>query len=61
MNMYTEPEHRRQGLARRLMEAMIDWTRREGYAALFLHASEAGRPLYKELGFEPTNEMHLRL
>ena len=61
VNMYTEPEHRRRGLAGRLMEAMIAWCRREGYASLFLHASAEGRPLCEELGFEPTNEMHLRL
>ena len=30
-------------------------------ASLFLHASAEGRPLYEELGFEPTNEMRLRL
>ena len=61
VNMYTEPEHRRKGLARRLMDAMIAWTRKEGYGTLFLHASEAGRPLYLDLGFTPTNEMRLRL
>jgi len=33
----------------------------EGYAVVFLHASDAGRPLYEELGFRATNEMRLRL
>ncbi len=61
VNMYTETEHRRRGLARRLMDAMIAWCRREGFASLFLHASDEGRPLYEALGFEPTNEMRLRL
>ena len=61
VNMYTEPEHRRKGLARKLMDAMIAWTRREGYGTLFLHASDSGRPLYEHLGFEPTNEMRLKL
>jgi len=59
--MYTEPEHRRRGLARRLMEAMIGWCREEGYASLFLHASDEGRALYAALGFSPTNEMRRRL
>ena len=27
VNMFTEPEHRRRGLARRLMEAMLAWAR----------------------------------
>jgi GNAT superfamily N-acetyltransferase len=61
VNMYTEPEYRRRGLARRLMDAMIAWTKNEGYDALFLHASDAGRPLYAGLGFVPTNEMRLQL
>jgi GNAT superfamily N-acetyltransferase len=61
VNMYTEPEHRRQGLARRLLQAMIDSCRREGHAVVFLHASDEGRPLYEELGFRATNEMRLRL
>lgn len=61
VNMYTEPEHRQRGLARRLMDAMIAWTRHERYDALFLHASDAGRPLYEGLGFVPTNEMRLQL
>jgi GNAT superfamily N-acetyltransferase len=61
VNMYTEPEHRRRGLARRLVLVMIEWARREGYPSLFLHASTEGRPLYEHLGFQPTGEMRLRL
>jgi GNAT superfamily N-acetyltransferase len=61
VNMFTEPEHRRRGLARLLMQAMIDWTRAQGYATLTLHASDAGRALYESMGFVPTNEMRLRL
>ena len=61
VNMYTEPEHRRRGLARRLLVAMIEGCRRDGYRSLYLHASDEGRPLYAAMGFEPTNEMHLRL
>jgi GNAT superfamily N-acetyltransferase len=61
VNMYTEPEYRRRGLARRLMQAMIDWARSDGFVVLYLHASDVGRPLYESLGFEPTNEMRLAL
>lgn len=59
VNMYTEPADRRKGYAARLMTAIIDWTRQAGYPHLFLHASEAGRPLYRKLGFEDNNEMKL--
>ncbi len=58
-NVYTEPEYRRRGLARRLLETMLAWCRAEGYTAVDLHASDAGRPLYAALGFVPTNEMRL--
>jgi GNAT superfamily N-acetyltransferase len=61
VNMYTEPGYRRQGLARRLMDAMIGWCRSQRMAAVYLHASDEGRPLYESLGFRPTNEMRLHL
>lgn len=61
LNMYTEPEARRHGIAKRLVQAMIDWCRKEGFSAVSLHASDAGRPLYASLGFQPTNEMTLQL
>jgi GNAT superfamily N-acetyltransferase len=60
-NVYTEPEFRRQGLARRLMEAVLEWCREAGFVNISLHASSFGRPLYEALGFTPTNEMKLRL
>jgi len=61
VNMYTEPSHRRRGLAGQVMECIIAWCREQGFATLYLHASDAGRPLYEQLGFEPTNEMRLEL
>lgn len=59
LNMFTESEYRRRGLARRIMQAMLDWCRAEGYKSVSLHASEYGRPLYQSMGFKPTNEMRL--
>jgi len=61
LNMYTEPRARRQGLAKRLMDAMIEWCRQEGFASVSLHASPFGRPLYESMGFQQTNEMRLEL
>jgi len=57
LNVYTDPEYRRQGLARRLTETAIEWCRANGIATVILHASDQGRELYRSLGFEPTNEM----
>jgi GNAT superfamily N-acetyltransferase len=61
LNMYTDPEFRCQGIARRLMQTMIDWCRSEGFAHVDLHASDQGRPLYETFGFKPTTEMRLDL
>ena len=60
-NVYTEPGHRRRGLARKLMLVMMEWCWKRGFATVYLHASNDGRPLYDSLGFEPTNEMRLSL
>jgi GNAT superfamily N-acetyltransferase len=61
LNLYTYPDYRRRGIARALMKTMIEWCRKEGFESVFLHASKHGRPLYETLGFEPTNEMRLKL
>jgi GNAT superfamily N-acetyltransferase len=61
LNVYTEPAYRRQGLARQVLQTIIAWCRERGFKAVLLHASDAGRPLYQELGFAPTNEMRLLL
>jgi GNAT superfamily N-acetyltransferase len=57
LNVYTEREWRKQGLARRLMEEVLKWARSSGLETLVLHASGEGRPLYERLGFVQTNEM----
>lgn len=61
LNVYTEPEYRRRGLARRIMNAILGWCREQGFKTVSLHASSAGRPLYESMGFGPTNEMRIKL
>jgi len=61
LNMYTEPHARRQGVAKRLLEVMIEWCRGKGLSTVSLHASDQGRPIYESIGFQPTNEMRLKL
>ena len=61
LNVYVEPEHRRQGLARRLTVTALDWCRARGLRTVILHASREGRALYESMGFKPTNEMRLNL
>jgi GNAT superfamily N-acetyltransferase len=61
LSVWTDPAHRRRGLATRLMEAILTWCRAEGIRRVTLHASDAGRSVYERLGFRPTNEMRLEL
>jgi GNAT superfamily N-acetyltransferase len=61
LNVYTRPESRRMGLARRLMDAALAWCSLNQVRAVILHSSDDGRQLYKSLGFEPTNEMRILL
>ena len=61
VNVYTERNHRRQGIARKLMELIIAWCQEEGFNSILLHASDEGKSLYDSLGFKPTNEMRLML
>jgi GNAT superfamily N-acetyltransferase len=61
VNVYVEPEYRRQGLARRLMEAILAWSREQGIERVSLHASTMGQPLYETLGFTRSNEFVIYL
>jgi GNAT superfamily N-acetyltransferase len=61
VSMWTEPEHRRRGLGRRVVEAILAWGRANGVGRFTLHASDDGRPLYELYGFRQTNEMRLTL
>jgi GNAT superfamily N-acetyltransferase len=61
LNVYTRPESRRKGLARRLVETAIEWCRANGVSTVILHASDDGRPLYESMGFEPSTEMRMVL
>lgn len=61
LNVFTEPEHRGQGLARRLVEEAVAYCRAHDVSTAVLHASDAGRPIYEAIGFTQTNEMRLKL
>jgi GNAT superfamily N-acetyltransferase len=60
LNVYTEPEFRGQGIARRIMLTILKWVKERGLRSVNLHASAEGRHLYEKLGFEATNEMRLK-
>ncbi len=59
-NVFTDPAHRQQGLARRLMDTMHDWCRAEGIGRVVLNASRFGQPLYEQMGYVAANEPMMR-
>lgn len=61
LNMYVEPEHRRRGLAKRLMAMVRAEAEALGLDYVTLHATRAGRALYDTLGWIGTAEMGLHL
>ena len=56
MNVYTRSEYRRQGIARRMVEMLIDETWKRGATEISLDATTMGRPLYESLGFTNSTE-----
>jgi GNAT superfamily N-acetyltransferase len=50
-NVYTEPAHRRRGLARLMMDAIHAWCRENHIASMALNASHDGQPLYEAMGY----------
>lgn len=47
----TDPDYQRQGLARRMMKASLDYLRQQGVQSIMLDASELGYSLYQSLNF----------
>ena len=60
-SVYVDPRFRRRGIARALCERAIAYLGTLGCTTVALHASEAGEPLYEQLGFEIGREMRLKL
>jgi len=59
LNVFVQPDYRRQGLAHQLMDVVLDYCAQQHIRVIMLHASNKGRPLYESLGFVGTNEMRL--
>lgn len=51
MNMYTDPEYRRQGIAYRTLDLLVKEARTQGISQIALEATDMGRPLYEKYGF----------
>ena len=56
MNVYTRAEYRRQVIARKMVQMLIDNAKRKGVTEISLDATESGRPLYESLWFRASDE-----
>ena len=52
LNMYTRSGMRGKGLARQMLDRLLDEARTRNVRHLFLISSEMGKPLYKKFGFK---------
>lgn len=59
-SMYTDPSYRSKGVATRILREVIEWSKKNGFLSVGLHAGEIGRSLYRNLGFRRTWEMRVR-
>jgi GNAT superfamily N-acetyltransferase len=59
VNVFTEPQWRRHGIASLLVEEIVAWSKDQRIERLLLHASAEGRSLYEQFGFVASNEMRL--
>lgn len=60
MNMYTATEYRRQGIALRTLDLLVQDAKSRGVTFITLEATKMGRPLYERYGFiKMENEMIL--
>ena len=56
MNVYTHEDYRRRGVARRLVEMLMEEAKDRGVTEISLDATDSGRPLYESLGFKASDE-----
>ena len=54
-NMYTAPEYREKGIASSMLEKLIEEARKRSVFRICLRASEMGKSVYKQFGFEESD------
>lgn len=56
MNMYTKPQYRRQGIALKTLDLLVEQAKKRGIHDISLEATNMGRPLYEKYGFVKMND-----
>lgn len=63
LNVYTDPDYRRQGIATKILKELIEIAKKENLSYIEIVATEAGIPVYRKLGFieKVADNMEMRL
>lgn len=56
MNVYTNSEYRRQGIALHMLDMLIQEAKKNGVTEISLDATELGKPLYEKCNFVESEE-----
>lgn len=56
MNVYTSKDYRRQGIAEKMVDLLINEAWKKGATEISLDTTEAGRAFYRRLGFVDSKE-----
>lgn len=56
MNVYVNDNYRRQGIASKMIDILVEEAKARGVTEISLDATDSGRPLYENYGFGPSPE-----
>ena len=56
VNVYTKTDYRKKGIARKLVQMLIDEAKEKGVTEISLDATDLGKTLYESLGFCKSDE-----
>lgn len=56
MNVYTNKDYRRQGIAQKMLGQLIEEAKQKGVTEISLDATASGKPLYESCGFVKNEE-----
>jgi len=57
MNVYVREKFRRHGIARKIIEKLIEEAEKRDCRKIYLETTEEGRPVYESVGFVPMPDM----
>ncbi len=61
MNISVEPNFRKRGIAKKILREILSFLKDQNISVVSLHASKMGKELYEKAGFNPTNEMRVKI